>query len=168
MFAGQEVLGRWSVDFLARLIRSAAGLPESGLHHPDGEAIADDLLAKAESPDQLCAVRDEQGRPWIYSPADARDVARACICALEHPAAVGEAFNAAIPRPLPFPEAAAYLAAKTGASFLEVEVPMRWVYWSDIRKAKSLIGYDPQCDLEVVFDTALADRAGEATDVVPA
>ena len=168
MFAGQEILGRWTVGFAAGRIRAAAKLPESGLYHPDGVAIADSLLARAEGPDQLCAIRDESGRPWIYSPADARDVARACICALEHPAAVGEAFNATIPRPLAFPEVAAYLAAKTGAPVLEAEVPVRWIYWPDIRKAKTLIGYDPQCDLEAIFDTALADRAGEPADVVPA
>lgn len=166
MFAGQEILPRWTVQFAAGLIRRAAGNPESGLHHPDGEAIADGLLARAENPDQLCAIRDEKGRPWIYSPADARDVARACLCALEHPAAVGEVFNAAI-HPLTFPEVAAYLASQTGEPVLEAEVPMGWIYWSDIRKAKSLIGYEPQCSLEVVFDTALAHRAGKPADVVP-
>ena len=168
MFAGQEVLGRWTVGFVARLIQSASEKPESGLHHPKGKEIARDILARAEDPQQPCSARDETGKPWIYSPADARDVARACVCALEHPAAIGEAFNAAIPRPLPLTETAEYLATKTGVPLLEVEVPVRWVYWSDIRKAKSLIGYEPQCDLEVGFDTALADKAGETTDVVPA
>jgi hypothetical protein len=41
------------------------------------------------------------------------------------------------------------------------------VYWSDTRKIRSLLGFTPQCDLPVVFDTALADARGEATDVVP-
>ncbi|MDP6778499.1 MAG: NAD(P)-dependent oxidoreductase [Candidatus Latescibacteria bacterium] len=168
MFAGQEILPRWTVSFVAGLIRSAAGRPESGLHHPEGEEIAQDILDRAEDPQQPCSVRDKEGNPWMYSPADARDVAQACICALEHPAAVGEAFNAAIPRPLPLTETAEYLASKTGVPPLEVQVPMRWIYWSDIRKAKSLIGYEPQCDLEVVFDTAFAHQAGEPVDVVPA
>ena len=168
MFAGQEVLGRWSVAFVAARIRQAAEMPGSGLHHPDGNAIADDLLERAERPDKLCAVSDEEGRPWIYSPADARDVAHACLCALEHPAAVGEVFNAAIPRPFTFPEVAAYLSEKTGESVLEATVPVRWVYWSDVRKAKSTIGYVPKGDLERVFDTALADKAGEPADVIPA
>ena len=168
MFAGQEVLARWTVSFVANRIRAASKTPESGVHHPEGETIAAEMLKRAERPDQPCAIRDNRGRPWLWSPSDARDTAQACICALEHPAAVGEAFNAPIPRPLSFPEVAAYLAAKTGVPPLEVEVPMRWVYWSDNRKAKTLIGYEPQCDLEVIFDTALADRAGEPTDVVSA
>ena len=168
MFAGREILPRWTVEFVAARIRQAAALPGSGLYHPDGAAVAQDLLARAAGPDQLCAVTDGEGRPWLYSPADARDVAHACLCALAHPAAVGEAFNAAVPRPFAFPEVAAYLASRTGAPVLEARVPVRWVYWSDIAKAKSLIGYRPRGDLQRVFDTALAHQAGEEADVVPA
>jgi len=51
------------------------------------------VLARAEDPEQLCSARDAEGRPWIYTPADARDVTR-CVCALDNPAAVGEAFSA--------------------------------------------------------------------------
>lgn len=166
MFAGNEILSRWTVGFVTGLLRSAVNNRESGLHHPDLE----DALTRLESaePSQPCAPRDPQGRPWLYSPADARDVAHACICALEHPAAVGEAFNAAIPYPFSFDEVAAYLAERQGNSIFEIDVPVRWVYWSDIRKAKSLIGYRPQGDLRRVFDTAFAHEAGEAIDVVPA
>jgi nucleoside-diphosphate-sugar epimerase len=166
MFAGKEILSRWTVGFVSGLLRSALNNPESGLHHPDLSDALNRLSAADAS--QPCAVRDVQGRPWLYSPADARDVAHACVCALEHPAAVGEAFNAAIPRPFSFDEVATYLAEHTGASIFEIEVPVQWIYWSDIRKAKSLIGYQPQCELERVFDTALADAAGEAVDVIPA
>ena len=34
MFAGLEVLPRWTVGFVTGLIRGAANRPESGLHHP--------------------------------------------------------------------------------------------------------------------------------------
>ena len=168
MFAGQEVLNRWTVGFVAGRLRAAAGMPESGIHYPDGVRIAREMLERAESPDQPCAVRDSEGRPWLWSPSDARDCARACVCALEHPDAVGKAFNAPIDRPLAFPDVAKYLSEKTGVPLLEVEVPVRWVYWSDNAKARVLIGYRPQCTLEDIFDTALADRAGEPADVVSA
>ena len=111
---------------------------------------------------------DREGRPWLYSPADARDVAHACVCALEHPAAVGEAFNAAIPKPFAYDEVAAYLSERTGRNVYECVVPTRWVYWSDTRKARSLIGYDPQGTMARVFDTARAHQADEAVDVIPA
>ena len=35
-------------------------------------------------------------------------------------------------------------------------------------KARTLIGYEPQCTLENIFDTALADEAGEPADVISA
>ena len=146
----------------------AASNPQSGIYHPDGAAIAQDMLDRAERPDQPCAVTDREGRPWMWSPSDARDTARACICALDHPAAVGEAFNAPIYRPLAFPEVAAYLSEITGVPLFAVEVPMQWIYWSDNSKARTLIGYEPQCTLENIFDTALADQAGEPTDVISA
>ena len=167
MFAGKEILSRWTVGFVTGLLRSAINEHKSGLHHPDLEETINRLQSDAH-PSQLCAPRDPQGRPWLYSPSDARDVAHACICALEHPAAVGEAFNAAIPRPFSFDEVAAYLATRRGDSIFEIDVPVQWVYWSDIRKAKSLIGYQPQGELERVFDTALAHEAGETVDVIPA
>ena len=168
MFAGKEVLGRWTVQFVAGRLREASNRPESGIHHPDGAKLAQEMLARAERPDQPCAITDIEGRPWLWSPSDARDTARACVCALDHPAAVGEAFNAPIYRPMAFPDVATYLAEKTGIPPLKVEVPVQWVYWSDNSKARTLIGYNPQCTLENIFDTALADQAGEPADVISA
>ncbi len=167
MFAGAEVLPRWTVGFVLGLLRGAAGNPKCGIHHPDLPATIAKIEAEA-SPDDFCAVTDGEGRPWLYSPADARDVAHACVCALERPAAVGEAFNAAVPQPFAYDEVAAYLSERTGRDVYECTVPTRWVYWSDIRKARALIGYKPQGTMERVFDTALADEAGEAVDVIPA
>ena len=70
--------------------------------------------------------------------------------------------------PPAFPEVAAYLAEITGVPLFAVEVPMQWGYWSDNSKARTLIGYEPQCTLENIFDTALADQVGEPTDVISA
>jgi nucleoside-diphosphate-sugar epimerase len=137
----------------------------------DVEVVVGDLRDSDLAPKLVADVDGVVHTANILGPPagmDARDVAHACICALEHPAAVGETFNAAVPRPFTFDEVARFLAARTGRSVLEVDLPVRWVYWSDIRKARSLIGYQPQGDLERVFDTALAHEAGEATDVVPA
>ena len=35
MFAGREILARWTVGFVAGLLRRAIDRPASGLHHPD-------------------------------------------------------------------------------------------------------------------------------------
>ena len=168
MFAGDEILKRWTVGFVTNLLSAARRRPESGLYHPDLDEAIERLKSRSEGPDQLCIPRDTLGRSWLYSPADARDVAHACICALEHPNAVGEAFNAAVPKPFCFDEVARYISEQTGASICEIEVPVRWIYWSDVTKARSLIDFRPQGDVERVFGTALAHRAGEATDVIPA
>lgn len=167
MFAGKEILQRWTVRMVARLLTQGAQQPTSELYHPDNEAAVAALRARAASEDQYVDVRGPDGKPWIYTPADARDVAGAAIAALEHPAAVGEAFNVAVPRPFGFGEVARYLEERTGDPYVTLDAPVRWVYWSDTRKVRSLLGFEPRCDLPVVLDTALADARGEAADVVP-
>jgi nucleoside-diphosphate-sugar epimerase len=168
MFAGKEILQRWTVRMVVRLLTQAMRHPHSELHHPDNERAIADLRAQATHEDQYVDVRGPNGQPWIYTPADARDVAGGAVAALEHPAAVGETFNIAVPRPFPFGEVAGYLAERTGEPYVTFEAPVRWVYWSDTRKVRRLIDFTPRCDLPVVFDTALADARGEATSVIPA
>jgi len=169
MFAGNEILSRWSVGFVTGLLRSAMNRPSSGLFHPDlQEHISH--LESAGTTDQLCVPYDNEGHPWLYSPADVRDVADACLCVLEHPAAVGEVFNVALSRPFSFKEVANYLVEHTdlNTAIVEIELPVRWVYWSDTRKVKSLLGYQPSGSISHVFETALAHEKGELIDVIPA
>ena len=79
----------------------------SGLFHPDLPKYVGHL-GSVGTPDQLCVHYDNEGHPWIYSPADVRDVADACLCVLEHPA-TGEVFNVALSRPFSFKEVSDYL-----------------------------------------------------------
>ena len=169
MFAGNEILSRWSVGFVTGLLRSAMNRPGSGLFHPDLQKHIS-RLESAGRPDQLCVPRDGEGHPWLYSPADVRDVADACLCVLTHPTAVGEVFNVALSRPFSFEEVANYFAEHTDmdTAVVEIELPVCWVYWSDTRKVKSLIGYQPPGSISRVFNTALAHEKGEPIDVIPA
>jgi len=89
-------------------------------------------------------------------------VAQGAICALEHPAAVGEAFNIASPEPIPYPEAAQVLAEALGQEILEYQAPVCWVYDLDITKARTWIGYDPQWGIREMIQDALAVQAGES------
>ena len=168
MFAGDELLGRWTVNFVAQRIRGGGNHPGGPMYHPEAAKIADDLLQRADNQNQWCSVKDAEGCPWVYQPSDARDVAAACLCVLEHPAAVGEAFNMAVPQPFTFPEVAAFLQERTGQAAFEIEVPVRFEYRIDLRKSKSLLGFEPRCNLEVAFGTALDMREGKETDCVPA
>ena len=169
MFAGNEILPRWSVGFVTGLLRSAMNQLNSGLFHPDLQKYVSHLESVG-TPDQLCVPYDNEGHPWLYSPADVRDVADACLCVLEHPAAVGEVFNVALSRPFSFKEVADYLVEHTylNTDMVEIELPVRWVYWSDTRKIKSLLGYQPSGSVNHVFEAALAHERGELIDVIPA
>jgi len=162
ILSGDSVLGRWTVGFVSTILRAGQAHPDSELYMPDGTELWRDLEAAAASREQPCAVRDEEGRPWVYRPVDARDVAHALICALESPGAIGEAFNAAAPEPIPYPEAASVLSEVVGLPVLEWKVPVRWVFDVSIAKARSLIGYEPRWGLQEMVADAMAVRRGES------
>lgn len=160
--SGDAILRRWSVSFVSNLLRIGQAHPRSSLYMSDGTELWHELEQAAESPNQLCAIYDEQGRPWMYQPVDARDVAHACVCALENPAAVGEVFNVSSPRAIPFSQATRIISKATGQSVLKWRVPVRWVYDLDISKAKGVINYRPQWGIEEMVRSALEVRRGES------
>ena len=166
IMSGADVLGRWTAGFVAVVLEIGMKAPRSEMYMASGGEPWHDLLALAASPDQPCAVTDTQGRAWAYQPVDARDVARGAICALEHPAAVGEAFNIASPEPITFPLAAHVLAGATGREVLEWQAPVRWLYDLDITKAKAWIGYQPQWGIREMIADALAFQAGETDGMI--
>ncbi len=167
MFAGREFLRYWTASYVIRRLTAAMNDPGSEMHHADNPRAVEALRAKVTSEEQYIDARGPDGKPWIYGPADARDVARAAILCMTHPAAIGEVFNIAVPRPFSYTEVVHYLAEKTGASYVTFQAPVRWICWTDTRKIRSLLGFVPECDLPNVLDAALAHARGEATDVVP-
>ena len=162
IISGEAILGRWSVGYVSGILRAGQANPAGSLYMCNGTELWRELEQAAESTEQLCAVCDEEGRPWLQRPVDARDVALGCICALESPAAVSEVFNISAPRAIAFPEAARIISEITGQSVLEWKLPVRWVYDLDITKAKSWIGYNPQWGIEEMVRSALAVRRGES------
>ncbi|HEY3398937.1 MAG TPA: NAD(P)-dependent oxidoreductase [Armatimonadota bacterium] len=162
IMSGTDVLGRWTAEFVGIVLEIGMKAAGSEMYLPEGGTPWEDLAALASSPAQPCAVTDPRGRPWAYQPVDARDVAAGAICALEHPAAVGEAFNIASPEPIVYPDAAQALSEATGLPVLEWQAPVRWVYDLDISKAKAWIGYRPQWGLREMIADALAVQAGES------
>ncbi|MGQ9553502.1 MAG: NAD-dependent epimerase/dehydratase family protein [Anaerolineae bacterium] len=160
--SGDSILGRWNVGFVAIILRAGQSHPESELYMRDGRELWRELEAAAPSKETPCAITDDKGRPWIYRPVDARDVAHACVCALESPAAVGEAFNAAAPEPIYYPEAAEVLSEATGLPVFKWQVPVRWVFDLTIAKAKTLIGYRPRWGIREMVADAVKFRKGES------
>lgn len=161
--SGTDILGRWNAGFVGLILKIGLTNRRSEMYlGPDVGEPWKELAAAAHSLEQPCAVTDPQGRPWVYQPVDARDVAHGAICALEHPAAVGEAFNIACDEPITYPAAAKALAEATGQDLLEWQAPVRWVYDLDVTKAKAWIGYQPRWGIHEMIADAVAVQRGES------
>ena len=156
-----KILNQFSVARVVNTLKKSQSRPGTELHMPDGTELWHDIEAQALSPNQPCSITDEDGRPWLYQPQDARDIAHCLVCALKSASALGESFNAGAPEPFPFPEGARLIAEKRGVDPLAVKVPLRYMYDHAIDKAKRLIAYSPQGDLKTMIESAFACEAGE-------
>ena len=163
VLSGTKILGQFSVASVVGKLQASQSIPGTELYMADGTELWHDIEAAASGPDQPCSITDEEGRPWLYQPQDARDIAHCVVCALEADAALGESFNAGAPAPFPFPAGARLIAERRGVEPLEVTVPFQYQYDHCITKARSLIGYRPRGDLETMVESAFACEAG-ATD----
>ncbi len=159
--SGEAILSRYTVGFAIAILRTAQRHPRSEIHHPEIAEMLKEL--EQADPKQPLDARDADGRSWLYQPADARDVAEACVVALEEPNAVGEAFNVAAPRPIPFSEAAPLISEATGLPVLTMRFPVRFIYDLSVVKAKTLLRYQPRWDIEPMVRSASAVRRGEAS-----
>ena len=156
--SGEGVLARFTVGAVANLLERGQNSPLGDLYMADGTELWHDLLAEAADEGQPCSVSDLDGRPWLYQPNDARDIAHMLVCAVEEPAALGESFNCGAPAPFSYPEAAAILAERTGVEPLEVRLPVHFRYDHDNTKGRSLINFRPRGDLGTMINSALRVR----------
>lgn len=156
--SGDGVLGRFTVGAVAGLLERGQNSPQSELYMADGTELWHDLLAEAVDEGQPCSVRDLEGRPWLYQPNDARDIAHMLVCAVEEPGALGESFNCGAPAPFSYPEAAAIISEHDGVEPLEVRLPVRFQYDHDNTKGRSLINFRPRGDLRTMISSALRVR----------
>ena len=164
VLSGEKVLGQFTVARVVGNLKSGQANPKSELYAGEGADLWKSVEAQAEGPDQPCSVTDMEGRPWIYQPNDARDVAHLLVCALERPEALGETFNCGAPEPFRYPEAARLLGELSGKKPLEIKVPVRWRYDHAIGKAKGWLGYTPRGDLNTMMRDAWAVKRGEFVD----
>ena len=162
--SGTAILGQFTVERAVQILRIGQQSPFGELYMEDGTELWHDVLAQAQSGDQPCSVRDDQGRSWYYQPNDARDIAHMLVCAVEEPAAIGETFNCGAPTPFYHTHAAPLLAELTGQEALEVTVPVWYRYDHAIGKAKRLINYRPRGTVEAMFRSALRVRDGGYID----
>ena len=118
--------------------------------------------------DQLVALTDKDGRPWLSHPTDVRDVIQGTVLALESEAGVGEAFNILGPGPVSSIEAVRHLAERTGLRWCTAAVPVRLAYEMSLSKARAVLGYRPQFDFFRSVDDGLRILAGEDMGVLAA
>jgi nucleoside-diphosphate-sugar epimerase len=164
VLSGEKVLAQFTVQRVVGNLKSGQQNPQSELYAGEGADLWNLIEAQAEGPDQPCSVTDTDGRPWLYQPNDARDVAQLLVLALERKEALGESFNCGAPEPFRYPEAARLLSELSGRTLLEVKVPVQWRYDHAIGKARSWLGFEPRGSMEVMMRDAWAVKSGEFVD----
>ncbi|MEM7033705.1 MAG: NAD(P)-dependent oxidoreductase [Chloroflexota bacterium] len=152
--SGDAIFGHFTVGNVVGLLKRSQARGQGELYMADGTELWHQVEEQAVSMEQPCSVRYEDGQPWVYQPNDARDIAHMLVCAVDEPGATNEDFNCGAPTPFSLPEGANLLAEMTGVEPLEIRLPVWYRYDHCITKAKSLINYQPQGDLETMFKSA--------------
>jgi nucleoside-diphosphate-sugar epimerase len=114
-----------------------------------GVAKADAYLADGTVPVML----DPQGRPVQRNFVHLNDLVDALLLALDEPRARQQTFNIAMDEPIDYRQLADYLHASRGLPSVEVPTPY-YSTWLDNAKAKFLLGWRPQYDLQRMTDEA--------------
>jgi len=111
-------------------------------------------------------LKDADGRPLKRNFVHADDLVSAIVAAIDNPSAKRQLFNISMDRPVDYGELADYLARTRGLD--SIEVPSRFhSNWMDNSKAKYLLGWQPEYDLEKLVDSAWEyERAGDDPRVV--
>jgi UDP-glucose 4-epimerase len=166
--ACDEILHNWTAGLVVALFQRAMRYKCGPLFIPDAEGVIEEIKRKVDGDmGRVVIPHDENGKPWLWHRTDVRDVVHGIICALESEAAICEDFNILGPCAIPFDTAVKLLHDKLHVQYEEVRLPVQWVYECDNTKAKTLIGYRPEFDIERMIDDAIAFRSGKDIGVIP-
>jgi nucleoside-diphosphate-sugar epimerase len=114
--------------------------------------------AAEQGEDSLLLARDAQGRSYKKHIADARDIVQGFLAALAKPAAFGQVFQLAAPRPFTWEETVPYLSRKLDRSYVDIclagHIPTYYEF--DLTKCRTLLGYAPKHDIYSMIDEAHA------------
>lgn len=98
-------------------------------------------------------LRDADGRPLKRNFVHVGDLVSAILAAIDNPRAERQLFNVSMDRPVDYGEVASYLARTRGLA--SVDVPSAFhSNWMDNSKAKYLLDWRPDYDLEKLIDSA--------------
>ncbi|MGD9710841.1 MAG: NAD-dependent epimerase/dehydratase family protein [Thermomicrobiales bacterium] len=132
------------------------------IRNRSGDEAADRVAALqvGDEPNILLA-REEDGRPYLFQYCDVRDLVQGLQLLLEHPAAVGEAFNLSGPAPIAYDHAAGVLAEATGRHLVDVRLPGPPIrIHHSTAKARNMLGYNPVHDIRSTVDEAMRTDPG--------
>lgn len=122
------------------------------------EAVREQLRAAvAANENTLIIARDENGRSYKKHIAHAEDIVAGLLAGLGNTHAIGHAIQLAAPTPYTWEEAMPYLAEKLGLPMTDVNLigQTPTFYEFDLRKARQILGFEPQYDIVRMIDEAV-------------
>lgn len=145
----------WSGRFL--FVSPMRGL-FGALGRPDAVAALD-TSCHADPESTLLLACDKDGIPYEFHMCDVKDLVAGIDLMLEHPSAVGHAFNLSGPSPFSYRTAVDALHEATGLPYIEARIPgppIRIAH--DISKARSILGFKPERDILRIIADAVEGR----------
>jgi len=98
-------------------------------------------------------LRDADGQPLKRNFVHVNDLVSAILAAVDNPRAERQLFNICMDRPVDYGEVAGYLKRTRGLD--SIDIPSQYhSNWMDNSKAKYLLGWEPDYDLEMLIDSA--------------
>jgi UDP-glucose 4-epimerase len=121
---------------------------------PDWKKLVPEADAKRYAKDSTVPLlRDADGRPLKRNFVHVDDLVSAILAAVDNPRAKQQLFNICMDRPVDYGEVAAYLKRTRGLG--AIDIPSQFhSNWMDNSKAKYLLDWQPDYDLEMLVDSA--------------
>jgi len=114
-----------------------------------GAQRADELIQTGAVPVMLDLEAVPVKRNFIH----VDDLVNALLLAIDHPQARQQLFNIGMDEPVDYGEVGEYLSASRGLSLVEVKTPYHST-WLDNTKAKLLLGWRPEYDMQKMVNAA--------------
>ena len=114
-----------------------------------GAQRADEFIRTETVPVML----DPEGNPVKRNFVHVEDLVSALLLAIDHPKARQQLFNICMDEPVDYAEVGKYLNKTRGFPWVEIKTPYHST-WLDNTKAKFLLGWRPEYDLQRMIDSA--------------
>ena len=121
---------------------------------PDWKKLVPEADAKRYAKEgTVPLLRDADGEPLKRNFVHVDDLVSAILAAIDNPKAKRQLFNICMDRPVDYGEVAAYLARTRGVD--SIDIPSQFhSNWMDNSKARYLLDWQPEYDLERLIDSA--------------